>query len=81
MFIHSFTWSVCHKTTALQTEITAIGPNTEAIIGSVVAVSVVLIIIITVVAVILCYVCRYLKREMEPPTMGEETITFGKIQE
>ena len=52
--------------------------NLPTVVGSVVAVSVVLIVIVILIVVVCC-VCRYLKRELEIPTMGPESIEFAKI--
>ena len=50
------------------------------VVGSVVAASVVLITVIVLLIVIVCCVCRYLKRELKIPTMGPESIEFGKVK-
>ena len=55
-------------------------PDLGTVVGSVVAVSVVLISLIVILIVIVCCVRRYLKRELQIPTMGPETIVFGKIK-
>ena len=55
-------------------------PDLETVVGSLVAVSVFLIVVIVTSIVIICCVCRYLKRELEVPTKGPETIEFGKIK-
>ena len=54
--------------------------NLGVVVGSVVAVSVLLIIFIVILTVIVCCVRRYLKRELEVPTMGPESIEFSKIR-
>ena len=56
------------------------GTDLETVIGSVVAVSVVFITIIVTLIVIVCCVRRYLKRELEIPTMGPESIEFSKVK-
>ena len=55
-------------------------PDHGAVVGSVAAVSVVVITIIVILITIVCCVHRYLKRELELPTKGPESIEFNKIK-
>ena len=55
-------------------------PDLGTVVGSVVAVSGGLIILIVMLIVLVCCVRRYLKRELEIPTMGPESIVFAKIK-
>ena len=55
-------------------------PDLGTVVGSVVAVSVVLITVIGLLIVIVCCVRCYLKRELEIPTMGPESIEFSKVK-
>ena len=60
-------------------EPTCSSQNLATIIGLVVAFSVVLLILI-LLTVLVCRVYQYLKKEMEPPTMGLESIEFCQIK-
>ena len=89
------TWSddvpSCVLQNETETETMAISPDLGTVVGSVVGVSVVLIIVfnycsvvliivVVILTVIVCCVRRYLKRELEIPTKGPESIEFGKIR-
>ena len=56
-------------------------PDLGTVIGSVVAVSVVLIIVIVILlTIIVCCVRRYLKRKLELPNEGPESIELSKVK-
>ena len=54
--------------------------NIATVVGSVAAVSFFLLIVTIVLSVIVCWVHQYLKKELEPPTKGEDSIEFCRIK-
>ena len=73
-------WSGSEPICVARNQTEPAGTDQGTVIGSVVAVSVVLITIIVVLIVIVCCVRYYLKRELEIPTKGPESIEFGKVK-
>ena len=77
------TWSEsppsCVPQNQTAAETTTVPLDLGIVVGTAVAVSVAFIVVV-ILTIIVCCVRRYLKREHELPTKGEESIEFSKLE-